>query len=1047
MRERFRILTPALSRCRRGGVKQQEAGAETGRFMAKLSFPDGFALPGVIADLSPNDTMFDGSSAHYVEVGVSALNAIEAAMAGAAEPRSILDLPCGFGRVTRILRARYPNAAITACDIDRPGVDFTAATFGVQGAYSVTNFRDLHLDGPFDLIWVGSLLTHLPEHQARQFFDFAVRHMGPNSRLVLTSHGEHVVTRLRSNNYGLGDPAARGLIAQYLAQGYGYRGYDGDPYYGLSLAARVWYETLFDASPLRLQAYYERGWDRHQDVLVIRRDAGAAGSDTLFEQPGTPHPLPALEQEAQDEAGVTGFDETWYRRTYPDVVAAIDEGTYASGLAHYLLYGWREARPPFEPARFFAQRAKPAPGAWLEDAASRPGFIKEVWFANPHEQAQQSGWYWLAHPSVRARINTLVSGNPAKDGYDHLTELLADRQSALPLDHSVCIGSGGLERDLSSRGLVWQVDVYDSNAAAVAQGEHQARQLGLSRVRYHLADTGEIDLPPHSVDAVFAHSAVQNVEQLEALFATVQRVLRPGGIFHLHEYVGPSRFQWSDEQLQLANAFLDGLPDPLRRTPAGELKAALRRPTIEDVVAADPRGAVRSAELLPLLQRYFDVVELRPLGGALAHLALGGIAQNFDPASPDDAGYLQRLFDTEDAAMADGKIGTDFAIVTATPKPASERTATVLSLHRGAEPSAELDRLTRRELGEAALRNLPFLPSDFVLDAGGLKFGGYCAAPENITGQMAFFMNGQRIEDVTYPALNPELKARFPDVPGMGLTFQAEVRQLERFEADRFWRFDAAPGGHYNPADWRRAIHYMNPAQERFPFPPAANMARVIGDTSVARFAMGGATIFNNVASTLREMGLGWGDFPQILDWGCGAGRLTRYLIGETPCSVTGVDIDDDNIAWCRQTYTGNTFHTVPLRPPTELPSGRFDLVFGLSVLTHLQEADQFVWLQELHRVTRPGALLFLSVQGPTQFAYNRFPPHIYRKLQVEGFIDMARDAALDNVLADKAYYRSSMHSRPYIVERWGAYFDVLAIVDAIAGLQDFVVLRRRPSS
>jgi SAM-dependent methyltransferase len=1016
--------------------------------MAKLSFPDGFALSGVIADLSPNDTMFDGSSAHYISVGISALNAIEAAMAGAAEPRSILDLPCGVGRVTRILRDRYPNAAITACDIDRPGVDFTAATFGVQGAYSVTNFRDLQLDGPFDLIWVGSLLTHLPEHQTRQFFDFAARHMGPDSRLVVTSHGEHVATRLRSRSYGLGDPAARGLIAQYLAQGYGYRGYDGDLYYGLSLAARAWYETLFDASPLRLQSYYDRGWDRHQDVLVIRRAADVAGSDApWFERPTVALPLPAPEQEAQDDAGVTGFDETWYRRTFPDVVAAIGEGTYASGLAHYMLYGWREARPPFDPAQFYARRAKPAPNAWLDDAASRASHIKEVWFANPNEQAQQSGWYWLAHPSVRARINALASGNPAKDGYDRLTELLVSRESALPLNHSVCIGSGGLERDLSSRGLVWQVDVYDSNAAGVAQGEHQARQLGLSRVRYHLADTGEIDLPPHSVDAVFAHSAVHDVEQLEVLFATVQRILRPGGIFHLHEYVGPSRFQWSDEQLQLANAFLDGLPDYLRRTPSGEPKAALRRPTIEDVVAVDPRGAVRSAELLPVLQRHFDVVEMRPLGGGLAHLALGGIAQNFDPDSPDDAGYLQRLFDTEDAAMADGRIGTDFAIVTATPKPpAGEFALAAPPAQREADPSAELDRSTRRELSEAALRNLPFLPSGFVLDAGSLKFAGYCGAPENITGQMAFFINGQKIEDVDYPILDPELKSRFRDVPGMGLTFQAEVRHLAPFEADRFWRFDAAPGGHYDPADWRRAIHYMNPTQERFPFPPAANMARVIGDTSVARFAMGGATIFNNVASYLREMGLGWGDFPQILDWGCGAGRLTRYLIGETPCSVTGVDIDDDNIEWCRQTYTGSTFHTVPLRPPTDLPAGQFDLVFGLSVFTHLQEADQFVWLEELQRVTRPGALLFLSVQGPTQFAYNKFPPHIYRKLQVEGFIDMARDAALDSVLADKAYYRASMHSRPYIVERWGEYFDVLAIVDAIAGLQDFVVLRRRPA-
>jgi SAM-dependent methyltransferase len=218
----------------------------------------------------------------------------------------------------------------------------------------------------------------------------------------------------------------------------------------------------------------------------------------------------------------------------------------------------------------------------------------------------------------------------------------------------------------------------------------------------------------------------------------------------------------------------------------------------------------------------------------------------------------------------------------------------------------------------------------------------------------------------------------------------------------------------------------------------------VIGDTSVERFAMGGAIIFNNVAALLREMGLTWKDFPRILDWGCGAGRLTRYLVGETPCAVTGVDIDADNVAWCRKTYAGGTFHTVPLRPPTDLPNGDFDLVFGLSVLTHLQEEDQFLWLRELRRITRPGALLLLSVQGPTQFAYNRFPPQLYRRLQSVGYIDLCRDAALDAVVTDKEYYRAAMHSRPYIVERWGEYFEVVAIFDAIAALQDFVLLRRR---
>ena len=86
------------------------------------------------------------------------------------------------GRVTRMLRARYPSAEITVCDLDHLCVDFTAAHFSARGVYSKPNFGGLELGAVFDLIWVGSLLTHLPEHQTRQFLDFAVRQMGPNSR-------------------------------------------------------------------------------------------------------------------------------------------------------------------------------------------------------------------------------------------------------------------------------------------------------------------------------------------------------------------------------------------------------------------------------------------------------------------------------------------------------------------------------------------------------------------------------------------------------------------------------------------------------------------------------------------------------------------------------------------------------------------------------------------------------------------------------------------------------------------------------------------------
>ena len=379
---------------------------------------------------------------------------------------------------------------------------------------------------------------------------------------------------------------------------------------------------------------------------------------------------------------------------------------------------------------------------------------------------------------------------------------------------------------------------------------------------------------------------------------------------------------------------------------------------------------------------------------------------------------------------------------------AAHRAAAPVSAAPPGEPAVqqtELDRWVRREMQGAALRNLPFLPGAITLDDEGIRVQGCAGAPDGLSGQMAFFINGHRIDRVEYPITDPELTARFGEVRGMGLVVRALMTEhLDELRAARFWRFDASPTGRYVAHRWRHAIHFMNPLFERFPLPPEANIKRVIGDTSQNRFAMGGAILIKNLEAYLGELGHAWADFPDILDWGCGAGRLTRYLLSETQAKVTGADIDPDNIAWCRAAYPDGRFEVVPLRPPTAFADGSFDLVTGLSVMTHLTETDQLLWLAELRRITRPGGLLFLSVQGPTQFAYNNFPPELYRRVQEQGYLDLCRDPALDGVVTDTEYYRSAMHSRGYIADRWGKYFEVLAIVDAIAALQDFVVLRRR---
>lgn len=353
--------------------------------------------------------------------------------------------------------------------------------------------------------------------------------------------------------------------------------------------------------------------------------------------------------------------------------------------------------------------------------------------------------------------------------------------------------------------------------------------------------------------------------------------------------------------------------------------------------------------------------------------------------------------------------------------------------------------ITAREIQRAAAAHLPLQVGELFVREGSVEVAGIMIAPDGLTQNMAFFINGQKCDDVTYPIADQRTEERFALTGHHGAAFRARItKDLETLERADFFRIDASPTGTYVPSRWRHAIWFMNPDKEAFPMPPVANIQRVVGDDSVSRFGMGGATIFHNISNFLRESDRDWKDFPNILDWGCGAGRLTRYLMAGTESDVYGLDIDEDNVNWCSKNLSGAYFIHAPLKPPTSLPDGLFNLVVGTSVVTHLTEEMQFAWLQELHRVTRPGALLFLSVTGQAQIGHLGLSTAIYQKAQKAGFLDLSVDHALDGYIEDSNYYRSTWHSRPYIIEKWGQYFDVLAILDGIAALQDFVVLRRR---
>jgi SAM-dependent methyltransferase len=234
-------------------------------------------LAKVSSRIYPGDGMYHGDGSHYFKVGLSAIRCIDEALAGriSTEVPRILDFPCGSGRVLRFLRQRFPDAEITACELETGPVEFCVRTFGARPAFSSLNLDEVVLAQSFDLIWCGSLATHLNERGILSLLSLFHRQLRAGGLLIFTTHGDFVPGRMlrRDFDYGLTTEQINRIGASYPETGYGFEDYPGEKDYGVSLTSPDWIRSrVAEVGGLREVYFKERGWDDHQDVFGFVRD-------------------------------------------------------------------------------------------------------------------------------------------------------------------------------------------------------------------------------------------------------------------------------------------------------------------------------------------------------------------------------------------------------------------------------------------------------------------------------------------------------------------------------------------------------------------------------------------------------------------------------------------------------------------------------------------------------------------------------------------------------------------------------------------------------
>ena len=277
-----------------------------------------------------------------------------------------------------------------------------------------------------------------------------------------------------------------------------------------------------------------------------------------------------------------------------------------------------------------------------------------------HLRVEASGeWHaWLDHPLVREHY----AQRGLLDGLSW--EAWVAKKLGRPARRSLDLGCGSGLKSVAvfNAGSTLEADGIDVSADRIAEGERTRASIGMPG-RFQVADVNACRLTPGAYDLIFSSHSFHHFLELEHVMREVHAALTPGGLFVLEEFVGPTQFQWTDQQIDMVRSIMTLLPEDYRMLRWNAVKPYEGRPTVAEVVAASPFESIRSAEIEPLFRKHFEIVEVRLLGGTLQHLLYNGIVHNFGPERAAAAGYVRAIYEIEDALVDGGLLPSDFMLL------------------------------------------------------------------------------------------------------------------------------------------------------------------------------------------------------------------------------------------------------------------------------------------------------------------------------------------------------------------------------------------------
>lgn len=185
----------------------------------------------------------------------------------------------------------------------------------------------------------------------------------------------------------------------------------------------------------------------------------------------------------------------------------------------------------------------------------------------------------------------------------------------------------------------------------------------------------------------------------------------------------------------------------------------------------------------------------------------------------------------------------------------------------------------------------------------------------------------------------------------------------------------------------------------------------------------------------------------RVLEWGCAAGRMIRWLDDVAfREEVWGTDIHSTHIVWASQ-HLSPPFHfaTTSLHPHLPFADGYFGFIYAGSIFTHVDDLHA-TWMQELRRVLKPGGLLYVTIHDRHTLDILRQQPTHWLSKQLNAFPEFSSFAESDFgfFTIGRSVWSQVFIDVDFLRERQAPFFEILSVTKEAYAYQTAVLFRRK---